>query len=52
MVENERMDTMSRECLRYDEFKDVKLLKVEDHFICNCDSYCSFGGEYWCSDGC
>jgi hypothetical protein len=34
-VVNPRLDTVSREVLRHDEFKDkVKLGRVRDHFIC------------------
>jgi DNA-directed RNA polymerase I and III subunit RPAC1 len=34
-VLNPRLDTVSREVLRHDEFKDkVKLGRVRDHFIC------------------
>ena len=35
-VANPRLDSVSRECLRHDQFKDkVKLMRVRDHFICN-----------------
>ncbi|KAG4306286.1 hypothetical protein PORY_000274 [Pneumocystis oryctolagi] len=38
-VANTRNDTVSRECLRYDEFKDkVKLGRVRDHFIFSIES--------------
>lgn len=34
-VDNERLDTVSRECLRHPEFeKKVLLKRVSDHFIC------------------
>lgn len=34
-VVNPRLDTVSRECLRHDEFKDkVVLTRIRDHFIC------------------
>jgi DNA-directed RNA polymerases I and III subunit RPAC1 len=34
-IVNPRLDTVSREVLRHDEFKDrVKLGRVRDHFIC------------------
>jgi DNA-directed RNA polymerase I and III subunit RPAC1 len=34
-VVNPRLDTVSREVLRHNEFKDkVKLGRVRDHFIC------------------
>ncbi|CCK68413.1 DNA-directed RNA polymerase core subunit RPC40 KNAG_0A07600 [Huiozyma naganishii CBS 8797] len=39
VVENARKDTVSREVLRYEEFKDkVKLGRVRDHFIFNVES--------------
>jgi DNA-directed RNA polymerase I and III subunit RPAC1 len=35
VVKNPRLDTVSREVLRYPEFRDrVKLGRVRDHFIC------------------
>jgi len=38
-VVNPRKDTVSRECLRHNEFKDkVKLTRVRDHFIFNVES--------------
>ncbi|KTW30758.1 hypothetical protein T552_00470 [Pneumocystis carinii B80] len=38
-VADTRKDTVSRECLRYDEFKDkVKLGRVRDHFIFSIES--------------
>ena len=34
-IVNPRLDTVSREVLRHEEFKDkVKLGRVRDHFIC------------------
>ncbi len=34
-VANARLDTCSREVLRYDDLKEcVKLTRVRDHFIC------------------
>lgn len=39
-------DTVSRECLRYDEFKDkVKLGRVRDHFIFNIESTGQFDSD-------
>jgi DNA-directed RNA polymerases I and III subunit RPAC1 len=39
-IVNPRLDTVSREVLRHDEFKDkVKLGRVRDHFICISLSY-------------
>jgi len=39
-IVNPRLDTVSREVLRYPEFKNkVKLGRVRDHFICNWASY-------------
>ena len=36
-IVNPRLDTVSREVLRHDEFKNkVKLGRVRDHFICTC----------------
>lgn len=36
-IVNPRLDTVSREVLRHDEFKGkVKLGRVRDHFICTC----------------
>ena len=38
-VANPRLDTMSRECLRHDEFKDkVGLTRIRDHFIFSIES--------------
>lgn len=35
VVANPRLDTVSREVLRHDEFKDIVTLgRVRDHFIC------------------
>ncbi len=35
VVANPRKDTVSRECLRHDQFKDkVKLGRIRDHFMC------------------
>lgn len=35
VIKNPRLDTVSREVLRYPEFRDrVKLGRVRDHFIC------------------
>ncbi|OLL22709.1 DNA-directed RNA polymerases I and III subunit RPAC1 [Neolecta irregularis DAH-3] len=39
VVRDTRKDTVSRECLRYDEFKDkVKLGRIRDHFIFSIES--------------
>jgi DNA-directed RNA polymerases I and III subunit RPAC1 len=39
-------DTVSRECLRHDEFKDkVKLGRVQDHFIFNIESTGQFNSD-------
>jgi len=39
-------DTVSRECLRHDEFKDkVKLGRVQDHFIFNIESTGQFESD-------
>jgi len=39
-VVNPRLDTVSREVLRHDEFKDkVKLGRVRDHFICTPNTF-------------
>lgn len=35
VIANPRLDTVSREVLRHDEFKDrVRLSRIRDHFIC------------------
>ena len=40
-------DTVSRECLRHDEFKDkVKLGRVRDHFIFNVESTGQFDSDF------
>ncbi len=37
VVANPRLDTVSREVLRWDEFKEiVQLSRIRDHFICGC----------------
>ncbi len=37
VVAKPRLDTVSREVLRHEEFKDiVRLSRIRDHFICEC----------------
>ena len=39
-IVNPRLDTVSREVLRHDEFKDkVRLGRVRNHFICTCPQF-------------
>lgn len=46
VVENTMKDTVSRECLRHDEFKDkVKLGRVRDHFIFSVESTGQFESD-------
>lgn len=46
VVKNTFNDTVSRECLRHDEFKDkVKLGRVQDHFIFNIESTGQFPSD-------
>ena len=46
VVKDTMKDTVSRECLRYDEFKDkVKLGRVRDHFIFSVESTGQFDGD-------
>lgn len=46
VVKNTFNDTVSRECLRHDEFKDkVKLGRVQDHFIYNIESTGQFPSD-------
>lgn len=43
-VVNPRKDTVSREVLRHDEFKDkVRLTRVRDHFICKLHEFVELG---------
>lgn len=45
-VKDPMRDTVSRECLRHDEFKDkVKLGRVQDHFIFNVESTGQFPSD-------
>lgn len=47
VVQNPFKDTVSRECLRYDEFKDkVKLGRVRDHFIFMVESTGQFESDF------
>merc|ERR1711939_366845 len=46
VVKDPMRDTVSRECLRHDEFKDkVKLGRVQDHFIFNVESTGQFPSD-------
>lgn len=46
VVKNTLKDTVSRECLRHDEFKDkVKLGRVRDHFIFSVESTGQFNSD-------
>jgi DNA-directed RNA polymerase I and III subunit RPAC1 len=46
VVVNPMKDTVSRECLRYDEFKDkVKLGRIRDHFIFSVESSGQFESD-------
>jgi DNA-directed RNA polymerase I and III subunit RPAC1 len=46
VVKDAMRDTVSRECLRHDEFKDkVKLGRVQDHFIFNVESTGQFPSD-------
>lgn len=46
VVKDPMKDTVSRECLRHDEFKDkVKLGRVQDHFIFNVESTGQFPSD-------
>lgn len=46
VVQDAMRDTVSRECLRHDEFKDkVKLGRVQDHFIFNVESTGQFPSD-------
>ncbi|KAK7890244.1 DNA-directed RNA polymerase core subunit rpc40 [Exophiala xenobiotica] len=46
VVKDAMRDTVSRECLRHDEFKDkVKLGRVQDHFIFNIESTGQFPSD-------
>ncbi|MCJ1354678.1 MAG: DNA-directed RNA polymerases I and III subunit RPAC1 [Icmadophila ericetorum] len=46
VVQNTLKDTVSRECLRHDEFKDkVKLGRVRDHFIFSVESTGQFNSD-------
>lgn len=46
VVKDTMKDTVSRECLRHDEFKDkVKLGRVQDHFIFNIESTGQFPSD-------
>jgi DNA-directed RNA polymerases I and III subunit RPAC1 len=59
-IVNPRLDTVSREVLRHDEFKDkVKLGRVRDHFICTISSQVfvtnainSLRRKYWHTASC
>lgn len=47
VVKDPMRDTVSRECLRHDEFKDkVKLGRVQDHFIFNIESTGQYSSDY------
>ncbi|KAL6715761.1 DNA-directed RNA polymerase core subunit rpc40 [Lecanora helva] len=47
IVKNTFKDTVSRECLRHQEFKDkVKLGRVQDHFIFSVESTGQFDSDY------
>lgn len=46
VVKDPYKDTVSRECLRHDEFKDkVKLGRIRDHFIFSIESLGQFGSD-------
>ena len=46
MCSSDLRDTVSRECLRHDEFKGkVKLGRVQDHFIFNVESTGQFDSD-------